>query len=49
VINHDVDLIARIRAETLELDFGKKIAFGPTAAVLSDRKVKAAYLGTEEV
>lgn len=49
VIDHDVDLIARICAETLVLDFGKTIAFGATADVLADPKVKAAYLGTEEV
>ena len=48
VIDHDVDLIARICAETLVLDFGRRIAFGPTAAVLADPKVKAAYLGTAE-
>jgi ABC-type branched-subunit amino acid transport system ATPase component len=28
------------------LDFGSKIAFGPTAQVLKDHKVRAAYLGT---
>ncbi|TLP68035.1 ABC transporter ATP-binding protein [Parasedimentitalea maritima] len=49
VIDHDVDLIARICSETLVLDFGRKIAFGPTAEVLSDPKVKAAYLGTEDI
>lgn len=49
VIDHDVDLIARVCAETLVLDFGRAIAFGMTAAVLADPKVKAAYLGTEEV
>lgn len=49
VIDHDVDLIREICAETLVLDFGKRIAFGPTAEVLNDPKVKAAYLGTEEV
>lgn len=49
VIDHDVDLIAEICAETLVLDFGRRIAFGPTADVLADPKVKAAYLGTEEV
>lgn len=49
VIDHDVELISRICAEVLVLDFGKKIAFGPTAGVLADPKVKAAYLGTEEV
>jgi branched-chain amino acid transport system ATP-binding protein len=49
VIDHDVGLIAEICTETLVLDFGRRIAFGPTAEVLSDPKVKAAYLGTEEV
>jgi len=49
VIDHDVDLIREICAETLVLDFGKRIAFGPTVDVLNDPKVKAAYLGTEEV
>lgn len=49
VIDHDVDLIARICSETLVLDFGRRIAFGPTAEVLADPKVKAAYLGTAEV
>ncbi|MCB1397070.1 MAG: ABC transporter ATP-binding protein [Rhodobacter sp.] len=49
VIDHDVDLIREVCAETLVLDFGKRIAFGPTDAVLNDASVKAAYLGTEEV
>ncbi len=49
VIDHDVDLIADICTETLVLDFGRQIAFGRTAQVLADPKVKAAYLGTEEV
>ncbi|MEQ8345037.1 MAG: ATP-binding cassette domain-containing protein [Sneathiellaceae bacterium] len=49
VIDHDVDLIARICEETLVLDFGKQIAFGRTARVLADPKVRAAYLGLEEV
>lgn len=49
VIDHDVDLIARICARTLVLDFGKRIAFGDTRAVLDDPRVKAAYLGIEEV
>jgi branched-chain amino acid transport system ATP-binding protein len=47
VIDHDVELITRICAETLVLDFGRRIAFGPTADVLADPKVKAAYLGVE--
>lgn len=49
VIDHDVDLIGRICAETLVLDFGRRIAFGQTAAVLADPKVQAAYLGIGEV
>lgn len=49
VIDHDVDLIARICAQTLVLDFGRRIAFGPTADVLADPAVKAAYLGIEVV
>lgn len=49
VIDHDVDLITRICGETLVLDFGKRIAMGPTQAVLADPLVQAAYLGIEEV
>jgi len=49
LIDHDVALIERICAETLVLDFGKAIAFGPTSDVLADPVVKAAYLGTLEV
>lgn len=47
VIDHDVDLIQRICTETLVLDFGRRIAFGPTRSVLDDPAVKAAYLGIE--
>ena len=49
LIDHDVELIASTCMSTLVLDFGQVIAFGPTAAVLSDRRVKAAYLGIEEI
>jgi branched-chain amino acid transport system ATP-binding protein len=46
LVDHDVDLISTTCHETLVLDFGSKIAFGPTAQVLKDPKVRAAYLGT---
>ncbi len=49
MIDHDVGLIARVCVETLVLDFGRRIALGPTQQVLADPKVKAAYLGTAEV
>jgi branched-chain amino acid transport system ATP-binding protein len=49
LIDHDVELIAATCVSTLVLDFGEVIAFGPTADVLRDSRVKAAYLGIEEV
>ena len=48
LVDHDVDLISSTCEETLVLDFGSKIAFGPTAEVLKDPRVRAAYLGTIE-
>lgn len=48
LIDHDVDLIASVCVTTAVLDFGKLIAYGPTADVLADPDVKAAYLGTAE-
>lgn len=45
IVDHDVDLIQRICAETLVLDFGKRIAFGETRSVLADPAVQSAYLG----
>jgi len=48
VIDHDVEVISRICSDILVLDFGKRIAFGPTEATLGDAKVRAAYLGLAE-
>lgn len=48
VIDHDVGFIERICTEILVLDFGGRIALGDTRAVLSDPKVRAAYLGVDE-
>ena len=49
VIDHDVELISRVCSETLVLDFGRRVAFGPTAEVLAAPRVKAAYLGAEDL
>jgi branched-chain amino acid transport system ATP-binding protein len=46
LIDHDVDLIANLCTQTLVLDFGKKLALGPTRAVLDDPVVQRAYLGS---
>lgn len=46
LIDHDADLIASVCHETLVLDFGKRLAVGPTAEVLQDPAVRRAYLGT---
>lgn len=48
LVDHDVDLISATCVATLVLDFGSRIAYGPTAAVLADPKVRAAYLGVVE-
>jgi len=47
LIDHDADLIAAVCMETLVLDFGKRLAMGPTRAVLDDPVVRRAYLGRE--
>jgi branched-chain amino acid transport system ATP-binding protein len=47
LIDHDADLIASVCVETLVLDFGKRLAMGPTRAVLDDPLVRRAYLGRE--
>jgi ABC-type branched-subunit amino acid transport system ATPase component len=45
LVDHDVSLIAATCAETLVLNLGRKLAHGPTDAVLADPDVLAAYLG----
>ena len=45
LIDHDVDLIAAICTQTLVLDFGRRLALGPTRDVLDDPAVRRAYLG----
>jgi len=47
LIDHDADLIASVCIETLVLDFGKRLAMGPTRTVLDDPAVRRAYLGRE--
>jgi branched-chain amino acid transport system ATP-binding protein len=46
-IEHDMQMIADLADRIHVLDYGRTIAHGPPEAVLADRNVLAAYLGTE--
>ena len=45
IIDHDVELIRRLCKETLVLDYGRRLALGPTEDVLTYEEVRRAYLG----
>ena len=47
LVDHDMSLVSACCGVTAVLDFGKLIASGPTAEVLSDENVIRAYLGRE--
>jgi branched-chain amino acid transport system ATP-binding protein len=48
LVDHDMSLVSSCCTTTAVLDFGKLIAYGPTAEVLRQEQVIKAYLGTEE-
>jgi branched-chain amino acid transport system ATP-binding protein len=49
LVDHDMTLVGATCSHVAVLDFGQVLANGPTADVLNDPKVMAAYIGTEEV
>jgi len=48
LVDHDMSLVQACCEWTAVLDFGRLVAAGPTADVLHDERVLAAYVGDEE-
>ena len=48
LVEHDMDLVRMVCNQVVVLDFGRVIAAGPTAAILSDPCVIKAYIGDPE-
>ncbi len=48
LVEHDVDSVVRLAERLVVLDFGQKIADGPTATIIDDPKVRQAYFGGSE-
>jgi branched-chain amino acid transport system permease protein len=45
IIDHDMSLVEQVADRITVLNFGRRIADGPPAEVLSNREVMTAYLG----
>jgi ABC-type branched-subunit amino acid transport system ATPase component len=48
VVEHDMHFVGRLCQRVVALNFGQKIAECPVGEIHSDRRVREAYLGTEE-
>lgn len=48
LVEHDVESVVRLAERLVVLDFGQKIADGPTATIIDDPKVRQAYFGGSE-
>ena len=48
VLGHDMNLITSVSDELVAMELGRVITRGTPAEVLSDDRVIASYLGTEE-
>jgi branched-chain amino acid transport system ATP-binding protein len=49
LVEHDVESVVRLADRLVVLDFGVKLADGPTAEILANTKVRAAYFGSGEM
>ena len=48
LIEHDVDSVLRLAERLVVLNFGVKIADGPTSTIIQDPKVREAYFGGQD-
>jgi branched-chain amino acid transport system ATP-binding protein len=49
LVEHDVESVVRLADRVVVLDFGVKLADGPTAEILRNTKVREAYFGSGEL
>jgi ABC-type branched-subunit amino acid transport system ATPase component len=49
LVEHDVESVVRLADRLVVLDFGVKLADGPTSEILVNTKVRAAYFGSGEI
>jgi branched-chain amino acid transport system ATP-binding protein len=47
MVEHDIESVVRLADRLVVLDFGEKIADGPTAPVIRDERVRRAYFGSQ--
>jgi branched-chain amino acid transport system ATP-binding protein len=49
LVEHDVESVVRLADRLVVLDFGVKLADGPTSEILTNTRVRAAYFGSGEL
>jgi branched-chain amino acid transport system ATP-binding protein len=49
IVEHDVESVARLADRLVVLDFGVKLADGPTSEILTNTRVREAYFGSGEM
>jgi ABC-type branched-subunit amino acid transport system ATPase component len=49
LVEHDVESVVRLADRLVVLDFGVKLADGPTSEILTNTRVREAYFGTGEL
>ena len=49
LVEHDVESVVRLADRLVVLDFGVKLADGPTSEILTNTRVREAYFGSGEM